>query len=78
MPVIGLSLAVVPILGILLLRALLKLAMLPFRGAYALARSRPGRTLSVLALAAASFATWTLLADHGRAAEPAAAVTIAR
>lgn len=68
MPVIGLSLAIVPIVAILAARALLKLLFLPIRGAYALARSRPGRSASVIALCAASFLAWSQLASGGHAA----------
>ena len=50
MPVIGLSLAVVPIVAILAVRALLKLALMPVRGVYAYARNKPRRALPVIAL----------------------------
>lgn len=68
MPVIGLSLAIVPIVAILAARALLKLLFLPVRGAYVLARSRPGRTISVLALCTLGVLVWSQMSRTDRAA----------
>ena len=74
MPVIGLSLAIVPVVAILAVRALLKLAFLPVRGAYALARSRPGRSASVIALCAVSLFAWSQLAGGSHAAVAEASI----
>lgn len=60
MPVIGLCLAIVPILAILAVRGLAKLILLPVRGVFALLRTRPARAALLIAVCVSPLLAWTI------------------